>query len=105
MTEQRDVICTISVQVQNEDPLHIGELRRELHLFLISVGARILRGPTDEINNTKTIHATFEIYPRMRETVENFYHLTAMYPKHYESTISFNKIEPLNEPAIGFIVG
>ncbi len=103
-TLRRSTICTITVQTKDLEPDEVFEIRRDLSFFILSVGARVLLDPLDRVSNPELIETTFEIFPRMQETVENFYHLTAMYPKHFESTISFNKIEPLTEPAIGIYI-
>lgn len=93
-TLRRNTICTITVQTKGLGPDQVFELRRDLSFFIMSVGARVLLDPLDKISEPELIETTFEIFPRMQETVENFYHLTAMYPKRFKSTISFSKIEP-----------
>ena len=90
---KRTIVCTINVQTTNQDSEEVYGIRQDLSLFLLSVGARVLVGPLEKISDPELITSTFEIMPRMQETVENYFYLTAEYPKSFESTLSFDKIE------------
>ncbi len=94
-TLRRNTICTITVQTKDLDPEEVFELRKDLSFFLLSVSARVLLDPLDKVTEPESIQTTFELFPLMQETVENFYYLTAEYPKRFKSTISFSNIEPV----------
>ena len=94
-TLRRNTICTITVQTKDLDPDQVFDIRRDLSFFILSVGVRVLLDPLDKVVHPELIETTFEIFPRMQEIVENFYYLTAEYPKRFKSTISFSNIEPV----------
>ncbi len=85
----------IDLTFLGKDPEEVFELRKDLSFFLLSVSARVLLDPLDKVTEPESIQTTVELFPRMQETVENFYYLTAEYPKRFKSTISFSNIEPV----------
>ena len=92
-----NLICTINIKTPNISEELSLDIRQDLNLFLTSIDARLLEGPLDNIHKTGEIKTTFEVYPQVKELIENYFHLTAQYPKFYEATIAFNKIPAVNE--------
>ena len=102
----RDVVCTISVENTSSEcsQEEFFELRRDMALFMQSVGARVMLSPLAHIKDENKMTTTFEINSGLQPAVEDYYYLTEEMPKHFTSSISFDRIEPLNEPALGVFI-
>lgn len=99
-----DTICTITIQTKGEDREDVLEMRRDLALFLFSVGARVLQGPLNKNKDPDLITTTFELVSEMKKAVEDFFYLSRNYPEDFPASLTFDEIEPLKEPAKGIYI-
>ena len=98
---QKDLIVSISLMLPFEaDDETLSQISRDLWLVMKSSNARVMLSPYARGNTRSEITCVFEISQSMKPIVEDTIEMTSLETTGNMS-ITFNSIEPLNDPAHG----